>query len=92
LEFLLDAQRFGNSKETVFEVNMLIVNEHNVICIAEDDRACRKLESIGITPHVIDISTCGFWDGGIHCLTLDINRQGEKLDYWPDRGNLGIYY
>ena len=81
----------GNSQETVFEVNMLVVDENNVICIAEDDLACKKLESIGITPHVINISTRGFWDGGIHCLTLDIYRQGNKLDYWPLRGNLGIY-
>ena len=82
----------GDSRETVFEVNMLVVDEANVICITEDDQACKKLESLGITPHVVDISTRGFWDGGIHCLTLDINRQGSKIDYWHNRGNLGIYY
>lgn len=82
----------GDSRETVFEVNMLVVDEHNVICIAEDDNACKKLESLGITPHVVDFRTRGFWDGGIHCLTLDIHREGERLDYWPDRGPLGIYY
>ena len=82
----------GNSNETVFEVNMLVVDEKNVICIAEDDAACKKLESLGITPHVINFQTRGFWDGGIHCVTLDIDRQGECLDYWPDRGPNGIYY
>ena len=81
----------GDSRETVFEVNMLVVDEHNIICIAEDDRACKKLESIGITPHVIDFKTRGFWDGGIHCITLDIHREGNKLDYWPTRGPNGIY-
>lgn len=81
----------GNSYETVFEVNMLVVDEKNVICIAEDDSACRKMESLGITPHVVDFKTRGFWDGGIHCLTLDIHREGECLDYWPNRGSNGIY-
>lgn len=82
----------GNSNETVFEVNMLVVDQKNVICIAENDAACKKLESLGITPHVINFQTRGFWDGGIHCVTLDINREGECLDYWPDRGPNGIYY
>jgi hypothetical protein len=82
----------GNSNETVFEVNMLVVDEKNVICIAEDDAACRKLEEIGITPHVVDFKTRGFWDGGIHCVTLDICREGACLDYWPERGENGVYY
>jgi hypothetical protein len=81
----------GDSRETVFEVNMLVIDEKNVICIAEDDAACQKLESLGITPHVVDFKTRGFWDGGIHCLTLDIHRNGSCLDYWPDRGPNGIY-
>jgi hypothetical protein len=82
----------GNSEETVFEVNMLVVDEKNVICIAEDDAACRKLEELGITPHVVDFKTRSFWDGGIHCITLDIHRQGECVDFWPDRGPNAIYY
>lgn len=81
----------GNSQETVYEVNMLVVDEKNVICIAEDDAACQKMESLGITPHVVNFKTRGFWDGGIHCLTLDIHREGECLDYWPNRGPNGIY-
>lgn len=81
----------GFSRETVFEVNMLVIDEKNIICIAEDDNACRKMESLGITPHVIDFKTRGFWDGGIHCLTLDIHREGECLNYWPNRGPNGIY-
>ena len=82
----------GNSEETVFEVNMLVVDEKNVICIAEDDAACRKLEELGITPQVVDFKTRSFWDGGIHCITLDIHRQGECVDFWPGRGPNGIYY
>ena len=27
-----------------------------------------------------------FWDGGLHCITLDLKRQGKKEDYFN-----GIY-
>lgn len=82
----------GDSRETIFEVNMLVIDEKNVICIAENDVACRKLEELGITPHVVNFNTRGFWDGGIHCLTVDIHRLGGKQDYWPGRGPNGVYY
>ena len=81
----------GNSLETIFEVNMLVVDESNIFCIAENDRACQQLESMGITPHIIDFRCRGFWDGGLHCLTTDIHREGPCLDYWPSRGPVGIY-
>lgn len=81
----------GNSQETVFEVNMLVVDEKNIFCIVEDDRACRQLESMGMTVHVVDFRCRGFWDGGLHCLTTDIERVGQCLSYWADRGPAGIY-
>lgn len=82
----------GNSSETVFEVNMLVIDEKNVLVLAYDDYICGALESIGLTPHVVNFRTRGFWDGGLHCLTLDIHRDGNCIDYWPDRGSVGIDY
>ena len=82
----------GNARETVFEVNMLVIDDKNIICIAENDIACKKLEDLGITPHVVNFKTRGFWDGVLHCITLDIHREGQCLDYWPDRGPNGVYY
>jgi hypothetical protein len=81
----------GNFLETVFEVNMLVIDDKNICCIMEDDAGFRRLEQLGITPHVVDFKTRGFWDGGLHCLTVDIHRLGERLDYWPNRGSAGIY-
>jgi len=72
----------GDSTETVFEVNMLVFDEKNVICIAEHDQLFKKMETIGITPHVVDFPTRHFWDGGIHCITTDIRRSGGCLDYF----------
>jgi hypothetical protein len=80
----------GYSQETVFEVNLLVIDESNVLMLAHNDHVCRELEKIGITPHVVDFRCRGFWDGGLHCLTLDIHRDGPCLDYWPNRGACGI--
>jgi hypothetical protein len=31
-----------------------------------------------------------FLDGGLHCITLDIKRNGTQQDYFPDRGDTGV--
>jgi len=72
----------GDSRETIFEVNMLVVDDKNVICIAEDDTSLKKMESMGIKGHVIDFPTRSFWDGAMHCVTLDIRRRGGKINYF----------
>lgn len=74
----------GDARETVFEVNMLVIDPKNVLVLASDDHVCRSLEQAGITPHVVDFRARGFWDGGLHCLTLDIRRTGGVINYWPD--------
>jgi len=72
----------GDSRETVFEVNMLVIDPANVLVLAYDDHVCHELEKVGITPHVVDFRARGFWDGGLHCLTLDIRRRGSIVNYW----------
>ena len=80
----------GEFTETVFEVNMLVIDEKNLICINGDEVALRKLESMGINPHVIDFRCRTFWDGGIHCLTNDIRRIGPCINYWPDNNFIDL--
>jgi len=36
------------------------------------------LSKIGITCHVASIRHALFWEAGIHCLTLDLKRRGNK--------------
>lgn len=81
----------GYPRETVFEVNMLAVDENNIICGAYDEQAFKYFESIGVTPHLVEFESRFFWDAGIHCLTSDIYRTGPCEDYWPGRGDNGIY-
>jgi hypothetical protein len=85
-------QWLGNPQETVFEVNMLVVDEKNIICGAYDEMAFQYFESLGITPHLVEFQSRYFWDAGIHCVCSDIHRSGGREDYWPERGDSGIYY
>jgi hypothetical protein len=82
----------GNVRETVFEVNMLVLDEQNVIAMKEHPELRKYLESRGITMHYFDFRTRGFWDGGWHCLTLDIHREDTKEDLFPERGENGVYW
>jgi len=36
------------------------------------------LDKRGITCHIAPIRHNHFWDGGIHCLTLDVKRNGNR--------------
>jgi len=72
----------GYVEETVFDVNMLVVDQNNVIVNNENDQVFEAFERHGITPHVCNFRHRYFWDGGIHCVTADIHRQGEQQDYF----------
>lgn len=75
----------GNIEETTIGVNVLMVNKNNLICSEEDLKVFKILEKYGITPHVTPIRHHYFWDNGIHCQTTDLDREGELVDYFPQR-------
>jgi hypothetical protein len=79
----------GNFSETVYEVNMLVIDEHTVLAIKEDINLFKWLEKFGINVILCDFRCRGFWDGGLHCLTVDIRREGECTDYFPKRPDQG---
>ena len=72
----------GYVEETVFDVNMLIIDPKNVIVFNYNDQVFEALGRYGITPHVVPFRHRYFWDGGIHCVTSDLNRQGTMKDYF----------
>lgn len=76
----------GYVEETVFDVNMLIIDPKNVVVFNENDKVFSALARHGITPHVVHFRHRYFWDGGIHCVTLDLDRAGTQQDYFPERG------
>jgi len=73
----------GYIEETVFDVNMLSINENLILCTNEPPQHLKdafkrhKVEYI-ITPFRHRF----FWDGGLHCITLDVNREGNCEDYF----------
>jgi hypothetical protein len=75
----------GNYTETYFEVNCLVIDEKNILMLGENEKVFRELEQHGITAHSLPFRTRTFWDGGLHCLTLDIRRQDSMIDLFPDR-------
>lgn len=68
----------GYVEESTFDVNMLIIDEHNVVCNSYNEKIFAALESRNIKPHVVDFRHKFFWDGGVHCITSDIHRLAKK--------------
>lgn len=83
----------GNYKETYFEVNIVMIDEKNMLCIDSakaNEPIYEALEKHGVTCHIVPWRTRGFWDGGLHCITLDVKRKAKLEDYFPERGGPGI--
>lgn len=76
----------GYVEESVFDVNVLVLDEHHV-CVSNPNNEQvnaflkkHKMEAVHIPwRHRY------FHDGGLHCLTLDLYREGTMQDYFPDR-------
>jgi hypothetical protein len=69
----------GLATETVFEVNSLMVNENLILTTGTPDPKTQqwfKKHQVEWIP--IDVQSRGFWDAGVHCLTVDIRRTGTK--------------
>lgn len=75
----------GNIFESNFDVNVLSINENTIITSGKNIEAEKLLKSYGIETIVCPIRHRWFWDGGIHCVTVDLNRTGDIDDYFPER-------
>lgn len=76
----------GYVEETVFDVNMLIIDPKNVMVFNYNKQVFDALDRYGITAHIVPFRHRYFWDGGIHCVTSDLHREGAMQDYFPERG------
>lgn len=75
----------GHYTETYFELNCLVIDPNNVIMLAENSRLAEDLAQRGIVVHWVPFRTRSFWDGALHCLTVDIRRDSKIIDYFPER-------
>ena len=65
----------GYAEETIFDLNISIVDENNVMAISQNSLVYDKLESLGIKVHHVPLRHRFFWDGGLHCITNDLERE-----------------
>ena len=72
----------GQVSETVFDVNILIVDPKNIVVSTHNDQVEAACARHGITVHVAPFRHKFFWDCGIHCVTNDIARSGICQDYF----------
>lgn len=75
----------GYAAETVFSINALIIDEQRVIINTARKDVIDFLRSNGIEAIVCPQRHQYFWDNGIHCMTLDLYREGEMFDLFPSR-------
>ena len=75
----------GYVEESVFDVNALVIDQQNIVVSSYNKTAFDAFERHGITPHICNLRHRYFWDGGIHCVTLDLDRDGVQQDWFPER-------
>lgn len=66
----------GQVSETVFDVNILIVDPKNIVVSSHNDQVEKACARHNIEVHVSPFRHRWFWDAGIHCITNDLNRKG----------------
>jgi N-dimethylarginine dimethylaminohydrolase len=71
----------GFVKETVFDVNCLVLDEQHVVFSSYNKDVFKFCESHGITPIISELRHKYFFDGGISCCTQDIRRRGGLETY-----------
>ncbi len=72
----------GFVEETVFDVNMFSLSEECVLVNNYNKEVFAFLKKHRIEPIICPIRHRYFWDGGLHCFTLDLRRDGEREDYF----------
>ena len=72
----------GYVEETVFDVNMLSVDENTIICNNYNKEVFDHFKKHKVEPIVFNFRHRYFWDGGIHCITQDLYREGTMEDYF----------
>ena len=73
----------GYVEETVFDVNVLMLDEHHC-CVANpnNEQVNTFLKKHKVEPVYVPWRHRFFWDGGLHCITLDLYREGTQKDYF----------
>jgi hypothetical protein len=72
----------GYVEETVFEINMLSLDDGHVVVNNYNKEVFDFLKKHRIEPIICSQRHRWFWDGGVHCITQDLERAGGMDDYF----------
>lgn len=77
----------GYVKETVFDVNMLQIDDKTILVNNYNREMFNFFKAQHIEPIIVPFRHRFFWDGGIHCVTGDVYREGESdVEYISAKG------
>jgi N-dimethylarginine dimethylaminohydrolase len=68
-------QWVGNVQETVFDLNMIVIDRNNVIVSHYNQQVFDALKRHNVTPHLVRLRHANFWDGGVHCVITELHRE-----------------
>lgn len=71
----------GYVEETVFDVNMLSLDQNTIICNNYNKEVFDYFKKHKVEPIVFNFRHRFFWDGGVHCITQDLYREGTMENY-----------
>ena len=71
----------GYVEETIFDVNMLSINENLILCNNYNKQIFDAFKRHKVEPIVFNFRHRFFWDGGVHCITQDLYREGTIETY-----------
>lgn len=67
----------GYNQDVCFDLNVLIIDRHNIVFGRALPNLFQFLKTFDIDCHVCPQRHMLFWEGGIHCSTLDVKRRGN---------------
>ena len=80
----------GFTIETIFDVNALMLDRHHICVSNLIPEAKEFFKKHNVEPIIVPFRHRHFHDGGLHCVTLDLYREGEKTDYFPEKDDIMI--
>lgn len=67
----------GYNQDVCFDLNVLIIDRNNILFGRDIPQLFRYLKTFGIDCHVCEQRHMLYWEGGVHCSTLDLKRRGQ---------------
>lgn len=71
----------GHVEETMFDINGLSLDSNTLMTNGYDKDMAAKLKKYGVELIPFDFRHRYFWDSGLHCITLDLSREGSAERY-----------